>query len=1180
MINVLKAFSGMIALTCLPSTVALLALLPSPSSTLYAARVLDATPFLDAKLADAGIQVAINVAKERGAAVVQLPAGRFVLNRYLFLHSGLTLRGMGENKTSLVFTDAPRQLQITAHNAETGTISVAGDVAGLRPGATVTLFPRGTGTHSSQLRFAQVKSVRGEVIELEPHTAYAGRPEAKPYADWGRTTRLAAPAKQGDTTLRVADASVCKPGYALTLRGVGDEWDYHYNVITAVEGDTLRLERPLAVTPEPDALVHLAFAVITAVAQRDIGVEQLAIEGIARTDHVAAWRGFQLSGIHFSRCENVAVRRVTIRRWNGDGFSIQGGRNVTVEDCSALDGVGHGFHPGTGLRDARFMRIRSEGNGGDGLYYCWHNERVNVLDSILRDNGEHGVGGLGIPGDRECVVSGNTIERNGKAGIEIRGGPNSKNVIRKNTIRDNSRASPGEWAGVHLSANYSQGASGYHIEDNTIESTATPATQRVGIEERHVAPQERFRAKADAATGLMLADNNHIVKNTLRGHATADIVTRGPRTVVGEAQGKVVRGKAKLEAPAPGLQEPQSKPAPADSRKPSANAAPREKRDRGWLEEFLTRPLPDTPRNRRYLALMNAALDETYLGVDVAWFATSRNKEYHSRVQSNALGRLAFCQRTPGLKYHRDPKALEILRAAYRGVVKNVAEDGKFTWENKMNSYGYEGEQHEHAWRLEPLLLGYLWVGEQFPSEERREIEAALRRAADWLFRHPKTETNNRGAVWCAVLTMCGLYFERPEYLALVEQSADRIIGGVVLEDGECGEHTKQYGGGGPDSNYTYTGWGYVYLYWLLAGRTDLDARMLQASRWLALYNTFSGCPLVSGASVRRSYVCPDHLQDVLPAFERFSHTEPLFGALAGAVLTKKEKFFPAFGGHITSPLLWAILERGTASTAAAPDWYATHTQLYERPEVHYALVHRQYHTGVVFRGRTKAGYNFPLRGVQTFAFGDEWPLVLHSDATHSTTQADGVDTATMDVEKSAAGWEVVATHPPGTQLATIAERRKTLWALHAYTPVSAVIVFGGAKGPVTSRWMVNRSYGVSPVLDSAAHRLTAGGLKATLTYLTGVAKLVDVPAVLPKKADQNMRLDPMSALEVTAAAPLSAFGFSDGSFRFGVHAVASQTLTFTDASGSYHLALADIVGADGNLNRAPLMRLTRQEAR
>ena len=57
-------------------------------------KVLDAAPFLVPALAGCGIQKAID-SLPSGGGIVQLPAGRFVLERYLFLKSGTTLRGKG-----------------------------------------------------------------------------------------------------------------------------------------------------------------------------------------------------------------------------------------------------------------------------------------------------------------------------------------------------------------------------------------------------------------------------------------------------------------------------------------------------------------------------------------------------------------------------------------------------------------------------------------------------------------------------------------------------------------------------------------------------------------------------------------------------------------------------------------------------------------------------------------------------------------------------------------------------------------------------------------------------------------------------------------------------------------------------------------------------------------------------
>ena len=587
-----------------------------------------------------------------------------------------------------------------------------------------------------------------------------------------------------------------------------------------------------------------------------------------------------------------------------------------------------------------------------------------------------------------------------------------------------------------------------------------------------------------------------------------------------------------------------------------------EPRDKAWLVNHLIQPPPDTPRNKRYLAMINQGSDN-HCGVDVKWFkdtAPKSGKIYLSRPQTNALGRLAYCYHTQGTRYFKDAQTLEIIRQCFQGVVAHVSDEGKFIWESKMNEYGYDGEVHEHAWRVEPLLAGLIWAGPALPAAEQKAAEDALRRAGEWLFKHPLLQTNNRGCVWLAVMTLCGLYFEKPEWVQLADRNWKKIIYEVIAEDGESGEHTGQYAGGGPDSNYSYTGWSYVYLYRLFSGNTECDERLTKAMRWFAAYNTLSGCPNADGASVRRRYVSPDNFQDILPALERYSHGEPFFATLAEHALAKKEKCGGGFGGHLISPLIWAMLERGVeAKPGPFPDWYVDFTGVYSRPAVHYALIRRSYSTGITFRGRTEGSYNYPLRGLQCFAWDDEYPVVLQSDSENSSTRADGVDTATANVEKAGQDWEVVLTKgarldPWRAELVTLAARRKTLWECYACTPAALVVVYGGAKGPLTTRWAMNSQFISEPRLDAAQRTVSFSDRKGRLCYLAGEASLA---------AGKDAKL-----LEVVCPAPLSVFGFSNDAFRFEKYDAQKEELSFADASGRYRLSLAGMLDAQGNLKR------------
>ncbi len=598
-------------------------------------------------------------------------------------------------------------------------------------------------------------------------------------------------------------------------------------------------------------------------------------------------------------------------------------------------------------------------------------------------------------------------------------------------------------------------------------------------------------------------------------------------------------------------------------------------RDRDWLVRYVTQPIPDTPRNRRYLALIDQNLDDTYLGLDIEWLRAGGGDPYQSRYQINAIGCLAFCYRTEGLEYHRDTAVLAKLRAAMLAVAQHVNTEGMFAWPGYESIYK-KGSQ-EQAWQLEPLLLAFIWVGNKLPPDERATIEAALRRAADWLVAHPNAEANNRGAVWCAITTLCGVYFNNQAYLDAAEEYADEVMSGVVLEDGEVGEHTLQYAGGGPDTGYTYTGWGYVYLYRLLSGKDELDDRLLQALRWTALYNTLSGWPNVAGASVRVGTPKPG-IQDTLPAFEHFSRVEPFFATVAERHAQRCETHDPRLfesHQHIVSPIIWAMLAAGaTPQPGPHPQWYVNHTHVYDRPNVHYALVSRAYQTGVTFRARAGVYRNIPreglhLRGMQTFAFGDEEPIIFHTMNASSTTEADGIDTATTNVDDGPDGWEVVLhkgqrIHAWRSDLATITTGRKTLWTLYAYTPVSAVVVYGGAKGPITSRWVMSRECVPRPRLDAEARMVSFEGQTGRLHFLTGDARLY--------KTGEGE--DKRYVLEVVAQPPVSAFGFSNDSFGFEGLDPERQELFFSDASGKYRLSLKGVLGPEGNIDRTAPMRL------
>ena len=306
-------------------------------------------------------------------------------------------------------------------------------------------------------------------------------------------------------------------GQAIAYEGSGEEWDAHYNKITAINGNVLSLQRPAA-GASAGTVVYQGHSMITAFNESNIAIEDLKIVGW--TDGAeAAWGmgGFVRGAIHTWNVTGITVQDVEVDHWVADGISIQGGRNATIDRSVSHDNRGHGFHPGTGLTNAEWTNLEGYGNKNDGLYYCWHNNNVNVRNSYFHDNGRHGIGGLGNPGDRNNTIEYNTLENNAEAGIQINGGLDANNTIQYNIIRNNSTASAGAYAGVHFDS--MEAARYITIRNNTFESTTS--TQRVAIQE------------------TSNSNYNTIEGNTFSGHIT-DVIVYGANTVVNEPGDNVI----------------------------------------------------------------------------------------------------------------------------------------------------------------------------------------------------------------------------------------------------------------------------------------------------------------------------------------------------------------------------------------------------------------------------------------------------------------------------------------------------------------------------------------------------------------------------------------------------------------------------------------------------------------
>ncbi len=500
--------------------------------------VVNAAKFIDRSLGDCGIQRAIDSLPSQGG-IVELPEGRFPLERYIFLKSGTTLRGKGPK--TILAAGKPETRRDVAKDAPANSteIIIQGDTAGLKPGMLAYAWRFRSPDWIGYIKPYRVKEIRGQTIVFAEPVRCEMLLKNNAQVSWGFLTALAAPAKKGEKAIQVEHPELLPPGTGITFAGEGDLWNHHFNAVVAAQGNTLTLERPIGVNAPAGTHVHHAHSAVTADGQDNIAIENLAVEGWPG-DEKPVKRDFYFSAIQIVRSNNIVVRNVQVSHWQADGVSIQAGKNALVEHCLATRNLGHGFHSGTDFTDGLWQHLKAIANGADGFYYCWHNKNVIVRNCVLSDNHGHGVGGLGNPGDRRCTVEANTIERNGKAGIEVNGGMGSGSIIRNNIVRDNSRSKPGQWPGIALFAS-AEDARNYTVEGNLVESTLPEPTQWVGIEERCGDPIRReVEREGKRVVETRIADENVIRANKLSGHKTADIILVGPRTTCDANPGATV----------------------------------------------------------------------------------------------------------------------------------------------------------------------------------------------------------------------------------------------------------------------------------------------------------------------------------------------------------------------------------------------------------------------------------------------------------------------------------------------------------------------------------------------------------------------------------------------------------------------------------------------------------------
>lgn len=262
----------------------------------------------------------------------------------------------------------------------------------------------------------------------------------------GRKTSLASDFAKGTTEITLTDSTGFAVGDAIFLQ---DKAGHGFQVTTAtlverISAKTFRLSGPA----ENDYLltrgaeVKRGFSGVGGWNIHDALVDGLTIEGNwgeAGSQYLGGCRG---GGLYLFGCDQVTLRRCTVRKFNGDAISFQGQcRNVTIEECLCEDNANAGLHPGSYSHSSKIRNNIIRKNGYVGLFVCVGVQKMLFENNQIADNAGCGIS-IGQE-DSDNIFRGNQILRNAETGVLFRRDSPldehgaHRNVFENNMVRDN-----------------------------------------------------------------------------------------------------------------------------------------------------------------------------------------------------------------------------------------------------------------------------------------------------------------------------------------------------------------------------------------------------------------------------------------------------------------------------------------------------------------------------------------------------------------------------------------------------------------------------------------------------------------------------------------------------------------------------------------------------------------------
>jgi hypothetical protein len=466
----------------------------------------------------------------------------------------------------------------------------------------------------------------------------------------------------------------------------------------------------------------------------------------------------------------------------------------------------------------------------------------------------------------------------------------------------------------------------------------------------------------------------------------------------------------------------------------------------------------------------------------------------------------------------------------------------------------------------------FVYVEEALPASFRSKfLEACRHNAPIAVHREDMGTVGNQAISGIIGDLLYGHLLDNEEYLTVARERFEVFAPRIIMENGQVNE---QYG---PCPNYSSGAFVGVFEYALIEQLEEWRPRLMKALDWFRWMHTES-LYLIPGPSTRQYYSrwmlnLPLHC---FSALEYASETQPMF-------LDFRDRYEPVAGAHSrdhingtdTVSILLNTRETSEATPKRLASWNEPVTEYFEqtwfgRAPIKYALIRRRYQTAITYMGW------IPMMGLQTWAWGDEPPIVHPLYGAASGTQAWGIDTEAKSADHYFYGHGAGLMAPAvvwrplgGSREGQPDELPFTIWRhgkliqMAIFTEVSTVILHTGETGRRITRWALNPIEPSAPIIEDGVVRFE--DRIGRIYSLKG--KPVSEEAI-GTFSEERKEL-PVQRLAWEIRDNDSAFAFSNESFEFVKDEMAEhKVLEFKDESGSYRADFSTILDEDGYLQR------------